>query len=347
MLRPSDFDFSVPAGQIATRPRPHHEHRLLAYHRQADRITNTHFADLGGVLPPESLIVINNSQVVNAALKKQPDDGHYLQVLDPREQNLDHVVMSLASRPAAGTQIDVAGGRFIVHSTHDSVTLGQLVPDDPGLQSLPAFLEKHGVIPLPTYIGAERLAYDLDEAAYQVCYAHVPGSLACPTAGLHFYPELMQALEQAGHQFVEITLHIGYGSWGSLSTAYVDDFDLDSEEIIVELEALQTLWQGKRDGRAIVAVGTTCVRTLESIAAEIHQETLPDTGIHRNTNLFIHPPYQPRVADALLTDFAYPRTPVMVMSAALCGLDAIRQVYNVALDAGYMFDIFGDALLII
>ena len=346
MLRAREFDFSVPIEQIATHPRPHHLHRLLGYDRQAKQISHCQFADLGRALPPESLIVINNSQVVNAALKKQPDDGHYLQILNPRETSLDKVAIAIYSRTESVGEIEITGGRFVIRVVGDRVALGVIVPDDSAINSLPVFLDRYGVIPLPTYIGAERLAYNLDESAYEVCYAHVPGSLACPTAGLHFTPELMQALEAHGHQFVEITLHIGYGSWGSVQTAYVSDFDLDSEEIIVNLDALKALWQGKREKRPIVAVGTTCARTLESVAAEVLQESQPEAGIQRTTNLFIHPPYHPRVADALLTDFAYPQTPVMMMSAAFCGLDALKQVYNVALAEGYMFDIFGDACLI-
>jgi S-adenosylmethionine:tRNA ribosyltransferase-isomerase len=284
--------------------------------------------------------------VVNAALKKQPDDGHYLQLLNPEELSLERAAIAMSEGTMPGTEIRIIGGRFVVHAAGDRVVQGTILPDDAAIRSLPEFLDQYGVIPLPTYIGEERLAYDIDQSAYEVCYAHVPGSLACPTAGLHFTPALMRTLEAQGHQFVEITLHIGYGSWGSVQTAYVDDFDLDSEAITVGLDALQTLWQGKRDHRTIIAVGTTCVRTLESIAPEILNETQPAVGIQRSTSLFIHPPYQPRVVDALLTDFAFPQTPVMMMSAAFCGLDAIKRVYRTALDEGYMFDIFGDAFLI-
>ena len=347
MLPASAFDFSIPGGQIATRPRPHHDHRLLAYNRQTHTITPVPFSALGRLLPPESLIVINNSKVVKAAIKKDPDDGNYIQVLNPQSSSLENVAIPLPQNAEPDDAINITGGRLVILAADSRVALCKIISDDPSMDSLQAFLSRYGVIPLPTYVGEERLAYDVDESAYEVCYARVPGSLACPTAGLHFTPTLMHSLETQGHQFVEITLHIGYGSWGSVQTAEIGEFDLDAEEITVDREALQRLWQGKREGRPIIAIGTTCVRTLESIADEILQATQPGSGIKRTTNLFIHPPYQPRVADALLTDFAYPQTPVMIMSAAFCGLDEIKQVYNRALDEGYMFDIFGDALLML
>lgn len=347
MIKTADFDFRIPSAQIAAHPRPHAQHRLLAYDRQSQTNTSGAFASLGDVLPPRSLIVINNSQVVRAALKKQPDDGDSLQVLNPTQTRLDQVLAVPPEGSRAGMEMRVMGGVYRAQEVGKGVMLGAILPDDAGIDTLPQFLAQYGHIPIPSYVESDRLAADLDPAAYQTCYARVPGSLACPTAGLHFTPDLMAALEAAGHQFVEITLHIGYGSWGTLQTAYVDDFDLNAEEIIVEPDALQALWQARREGRKIVAVGTTCVRTLESIAAEVLQDAPPQAGVHRTTSLFIHPPYQPRVAGALLTDFAYPQTPVMLMSAAFCGVPALRAVYQQALQQGYMFDIFGDALLIL
>src|SRR5690606_27507833 len=128
-------------------------------------------------------------------------------------------------------------------------------------------------------------------ADFQAYYARVPGSLTCPTAGLHFYPSLIEELKAQGYEFVEVTLHIGYGSWGSLQTTFVDEFDLGAEEIIVEVEALQSLRRAKREGRAVIAVGTTCVRTLESIADEVWQADEPETPVRRTTNWFNYPPY--------------------------------------------------------
>lgn len=346
MLRTEDFAFTIPAGQMATRPRPHHEHRLLAYHQHERAIAHYQFAELGQALPPDSLLVVNNSKVVRAALKKTPEDGHYIQILNPRETRLDKVAATLSNEVAAGSKVDVVGGQLVIRAVGKGVVTGEIIPADSSVQSLPAFLDAYGVIPLPDYIDEERQTHDLDEADFQACYARVPGSLTCPTAGLHFYPSLIDELKAQGHECVEVTLHIGYGSWDSLQTTFVDEFDLGAEEIIVDVEALHSLRRAKRDGRAVVAVGTTCVRTLESIAPEVWQAEEPETPVHRTTSLFIYPPYEFKVASALLTDFAYPQTPVMTMSAAFCGLDAIKRIYHTALSDGYMFDIFGDALLL-
>lgn len=342
------FEFCIPQEQIAYAPRPRREHRLLVYDRSTGRSAHYAFAEFCAALPPHTLIVINNSKVVRAALRKVPDDGSYVQVLNPNELRLESVVTRLSLPVGAG--ITVTGGRYTVTDSPlpgKDIRVGRIDPADSTLATLPEFLARHGSLPIPTYISSERLPESLDERAYQVCYAHVPGSIACPTAGLHFYPELMDDLRAAGHEVVEVTLHIGYGSWGDVETDYLDEFDLDAEEIHVEAEALRRLREARQTGRRLLAVGTTCVRTLESVAQEVTHGTWPPEGVHRTTNLFIYPSHQFQVADMLLTDFAYPRTPVMIMSAAFCGLDPLLSVYREALDAGYMFDIFGDALLIV
>ena len=341
---PDEFDFDIPSGQIAVRPRPHAQHRLMKVDRRSGHVSHHDFAEIGTVLPSGSLLVINNSQVVKAALRRRDKVSRLVQVLNPLEPDLARVAVTTPS----DRDFAIDGGYFKLADVKDSVALGRIIPDDARIVSLPDFLDQHGTIPIPVYVESERFkgAEDLDESAYAVCYAHVPGSLACPTAGLHFYPELMTALERAGHQFVEITLHIGYGSWGSLQSGSIAGYDLNAEEIHVEVDALNAIWQAKRDQRPVIAVGTTCVRTLESITHEILNTKPPKNAVHRTTALFIHPPYQPRVADALLTDFAYPKTPIMMMSAAFTDMSILRKSYDDAITRGYMFDIFGDALLL-
>lgn len=338
------FRFSIPPAQMAVRPRPHAQHRLLAFRPKQGEIRHLAFVNLKQALPPHSLLVINNSLVLNACLRKDPDDGRVVQVLNPKSVSLTQVVLAAPLEP--GQTLSLRGAAFAAREAGKGIAIGELTPIDPGLTSLPAFLERYGVLPVPSYVNSERLTDDLPADAFSVCYASVPGSLSCPTAGLHFTPALMADLRQAGHEFVEITHHIGYGSWGDVKTPNLSDFDLDAEEMNISLPALQKLWQAKRSHQPVIAVGTTCVRSLESIPDEVLANELPQAGIHRTTNLFIFPPFQPRVVDGLLTDFAYPQTPVMIMSAALAGEQAIMQVYQLALQAGYQFDIFGDGLLI-
>ena len=349
-LRSADFDFDVPAELIAVVPRPHDEHRLLAFDRQDGRIVHARFDEIAGLLPPRSLIVVNNSRVMRTSLALQADPDADIQILNPKAEALEKVVALCPSPVPVGAVLHVAGGQFVVTGIPvpgKSIRVGTLETGDPSIRSLPAYLETYAGVALPRYIASQRVPPSVGEGDFQTVFARVPGSLTCPTAGLHFTPALIERLQAAGHEFVEISLHIGFGSWGSLETEYVGDFDLDAEQIAVDREVLLRLRQAKRSGRRILAIGTTCVRTLESIPDEVLGEPGPSSGVERFTNLLIYPGHELRVADMLLTDFAYPRTPVMMMSAAFCGLEALKTVYRQAISLGYRFDLFGDGLLLI
>ena len=177
MLRTEDFAFTIPAGQIARQPRPHHEHRLLAYHQHDRAMAHHKFSELGQALPSGSLIVVNNSKVVRAALKKTPDDGHYVQILNPRETHLDQVAATFSDEVVVGEKVDVVGGQLLIRAVGKGVVSGEIIPADPAIQTLPAFLDAYGVIPLPDYIDAQRQTRELDEADFQACYARVTVSM--------------------------------------------------------------------------------------------------------------------------------------------------------------------------
>jgi S-adenosylmethionine:tRNA ribosyltransferase-isomerase len=349
-LRSADFNFDVPAELIAVAPRPHAEHRLLAFDKKGGGIRHCRFDEIVDLLPPQSLIVVNNSRVMKTSLVLQSDPDADIQVLNPKSDSLEKVVALCPSPVPVGARLLVAGGEFEVvgiPAAGKSIRSGHLRADDPSIRSLPAFLETYAQVALPRYLSSQRVPASVGESAFQTIFARVPGSLTCPTAGLHFTPGLIEKLKSAGHEFVEISLHIGFGSWGSLETEYVGDFDLDAEQITVGREVLLRLREAKRGGQRILAIGTTCVRTLESIPEEVLGAAEPSSDVQRFTNLLIYPGHALQVADMLLTDFAYPRTPVMMMSAAFCGLEALKTVYREAIRSGYRFDLFGDGLLLI
>ena len=349
-IRTDDFDFDIPPGLIAVSPRPHSEHRLLAFDRAAGKATRHTFDEIVDILPPRSLIVVNNSQVMKTSLALEADPNLDLQVLNPKSLPLDGVV-ALCPYPApVGETVPVTGGQFIVTGipvAGRNIRRGRFTVRGEAVHTLPEYLEKYAAIALPRYVASQRVPSGVDANAFQTMFARLSGSLTCPTAGLHFTPALVAALRSAGHEFLEITLHIGFGSWGSLETEFVADFDLDAEQILVDVEALRRLREAKRSGQRILAVGTTTVRTLESVAGEVLAAEEPKSGTERFTSLLIYPGHEFKVADMLLTDFAYPRTPVMMMSAAFTGLDALRGIYREAIPAEYQFDIFGDGLLIL
>jgi S-adenosylmethionine:tRNA ribosyltransferase-isomerase len=209
------------------------------------------------------------------------------------------------------------------------------------------FMAAHGEVPIPIYVNARRDPDAADAADYQNVYASVPGSVACPTAGLHLSEQVLKALREAGHDLVEVTLHIGYGTWKSLAAEYVDEHVMDAETCEVGAEALGALRAAKRDGRPVVAVGTSSVRTLETFAGEILDGRTAGP-LRRDTDLYIAPGFRFRVADHMVTNFAYPRTPIMALTAAFTGsLDLLRSAYRQAVDDGrYLFLTYGDAMFL-
>jgi S-adenosylmethionine:tRNA ribosyltransferase-isomerase len=349
-LRSRELTFDFPADRIAARPRPAGTDRLLVIDRHSGSISHQMFADLPGILPPGALLVVNNSAVVRAALRRAPDDGTYLHVTAPFRNELSGVEVLCPWKPRPGTTITIRGGRFRVEDAPEpgrDLRRGAIIPDDPGITTLGAFLQRHGEVPIPIYVNAKRDPDAADATDYQNVYASVPGSVACATAGLHLTEPALKALREAGHDIAEVTLHIGYGTWKSLAAEFVDQHDMDPEECEIPRETLARIRAAKRAGRPVVAVGTSSVRTLETFADEILTET-QDEALRRETRLYISPGYPFRVVDHMITNFAYPQTPIMAMTAAFTGsFSLLRTAYQAAVDdGGYQFLTYGDAMLL-
>ncbi|MGH8904003.1 MAG: non-canonical purine NTP pyrophosphatase [Egibacteraceae bacterium] len=348
-MRSDELHFDFPADRIAARPRPAGTDRLVVVDRATSQITHEMFDDLPELLPAGSLIVVNNSAVVRAALRCVPDDGTYLHVTSPFHTDLVGVVCLCPWKPKVGASVAVRGGRFRVEGIPEpgrDLRSGAIVPDDPGITTLTDFMARHGEVPIPIYVNAQRDPDLADVTDYQNVYACVPGSVACATAGLHLSEQRIKLLEEAGHDLVEITLHIGYGTWKSLAAAYVDDHVMDAECCEINAQALTAIRAAKRAGRPVVAVGTSSVRALETFADEIFGEAAGP--LRRETELYVSPGYEFRVVDHMVTNFAYPQTPIMAMAAAFTGsFELLRSAYQRAVDCGdYLFLTYGDALFL-
>ncbi|MBX6722580.1 MAG: S-adenosylmethionine:tRNA ribosyltransferase-isomerase, partial [Dactylosporangium sp.] len=213
-LRSTDLNFDFPDDRIAVRPRPTGEDLLLVLDRGSGKVEHRRFIELPQILPPRSLVVVNNSAVVRAALRRVPDDGTYLHIVDPFHSSLDDVVCLCPWKPSVGTVVGIRGGHYMVEGVPDpgrDLRIGRLVPDDPSITNLTDFMAAYGEVPIPIYVNARRDPDNRDVTDYQNVYASVPGSVACPTAGLHLRSEVIESLRAAGHEIVEVTLHIGYG----------------------------------------------------------------------------------------------------------------------------------------
>jgi S-adenosylmethionine:tRNA ribosyltransferase-isomerase len=349
-LRSAHLNFEFPAHRIASRPRPKERDLLLVVDRASGAVEHHRFAELPHLLPPRSLLVVNNSQVVKAALRRTPDDGTYLHIVSPFQTSLSNVICLCPWKPAAGSSITVNGGRFIVEASPEAgrdLREGRLVPNNSSVTTLQAFMDCYGEVPIPIYVNAQREPDAADAIDYQNVYASRPGSVACPTAGLHLHDDLLAELRCAGHDVAQVTLHIGYGTWKSLATEYVDEHDMDAEFCEMSAQTLTMVRAAKAEGRPVVAVGTSSVRTLETFASEILSSGPAET-LQRETKLFIAPPFNFSVVDHMITNFAYPQTPIMALTTAFAGsTELLFDAYREAVDnRNYLFFSYGDGMLL-
>ncbi len=349
-LRSAHLNFEFPADRIASRPRPKGQDLLLVVDRASGALEHRRFAELPRLLPPRSLLVVNNSRVVKAALRRTLDDGTYLHIVSPFQKDLSNVTCLCPWKPAVGSSIMVNGGRFIVEGSPEDgrdLRQGRLVPDSPSVTTLQAFMERYGEVPIPIYVNAQREPDEADVIDYQNVYASSPGSVACATAGLHLHDDLLVELRRAGHDVAQVTLHIGYGTWKSLATEYVDEHDMDAEFCEMSTQTLATVRAAKAEGRPVVAVGTSSVRTLETFASEILSSGLAEE-LRRETKLFIAPPFNFGVVNHMITNFAYPQTPIMALTAAFAGsTELLFGAYQEAVGNGdYLFFSYGDGIFL-
>lgn len=338
--RVEDFDYDLPPEQIAQRPAAERAAaRLLVTHRGDDALTHSHYAALPDLVRGDELFVLNDTRVVPARLLgHKPTGGRVeLLVMGPEAPGLVRA-MGRASKPIrVGTQVEVAG---------HVLTVREVLGDGVYLVALPgdlwAFLEAHGEVPLPPYITREAGPDAEDTARYQTVFAEHPGSVAAPTAGLHFTPELLEALRDRGCETTTVTLHVGPGTFLPVRGDSLAEHRMHAERYAVSEDACAAIREARAAGRPVVAVGTTVTRTLEGIAA-MHGELVPGAG---ETSVFIRPGWRFLVVDQLLTNFHLPRSTLLMLVSALLGREQTLGAYAAAVAAGYRFYSYGDGMWI-
>ncbi|MDJ0790824.1 MAG: tRNA preQ1(34) S-adenosylmethionine ribosyltransferase-isomerase QueA [Acidimicrobiia bacterium] len=330
----ADFDYELPSQAIAQEPvEPRDASRLLI----ARTLEELPFTSFPSLLDPGDLLVVNRTRVRHARLEaRRADTGGAVEVLLIRQLAGGEweALMRPARRIRAGVDLTIGDRTIEVRSNPvDGVATVALRPDD----DVEAFLDAHGSVPLPPYFRGELQ----DPDRYQTIFASDPGSAAAPTAALHFTPRVLEGIHARDVRVSSVTLEIGLDTFRPMASGSVRDHQIHTERIIVDEQVADAIAQTKARGNRVVAVGTTVVRTLES-AADESGVVLPYDG---PTSLFILPGYRPRVVDALLTNFHAPRTTLIALVAALAG-DRWRDIYRHALDEGFRFLSFGDALYI-
>ena len=335
----SDFYYDLPEERIAQTPaEPRDSSRLLVYDRNEKTIEDKTFRDITDYLQAGDVLVVNNTKVIPARMYALTAHGGVVEVLllKRHELNTWEVLMRPGKKGKIGVKMTI--GDELSFVVKDITETGERIVEFSYEGAFEDVLSRVGTMPLPPYI-REKLE---NQARYNTVYSKVDGSAAAPTAGLHFTPELIQKLKDKGVEVAEVLLHVGLGTFRPVSEDIITDHKMHSEYYEIKEEAAEIINCAKKEGRRVIAVGTTSVRTLESVANE--------QGLVKacsgNTEIFLYPPYKMKCVDALVTNFHLPESTLIMLVACLTGREEILNVYKYAVREEYRFFSFGDAMFI-
>ena len=341
-MNTADFDFHLPEELIAQTPLEKRDaSRLLVVDRSSGEFSDQHFDSIIDQLQPGDALVMNNTRVLPARLYgEKPGTGGHVELLLLKNTEGDQweVLAKPAKRLKVGAQVSFGDGRLTATVVEELEHGGRIVRFDYQGIFLEV-LESLGEMPLPPYIH-EKLA---DRERYQTVYAKENGSAAAPTAGLHFTKELLAQIEAKGVKLVYLTLHVGLGTFRPVSVANLEEHEMHSEFYTLSEEAAATLREVKANGHRVIAVGTTSIRTLETIGNKFQGDIQADSGW---TNIFIKPGYQWQIVDAFSTNFHLPKSTLVMLVSAFAGRDLTLKAYEHAIAERYRFFSFGDAMFI-
>ena len=341
-MNTADFDFHLPEELIAQTPLEKRDSsRLLIVDRETGQFSDQHFDNIIDQLEPGDALVMNNTRVLPARLygTKTETGGHVeLLLLKNTQGDFWEVLAKPAKRLRVGARVSFGDGRLTATVTEELEHGGRIVRFDYQGIFLEV-LESLGEMPLPPYIH-EKLE---DRERYQTVYAKENGSAAAPTAGLHFTEELLDKIAAKGVKLVYLTLHVGLGTFRPVSVDNLEEHEMHSEFYSLSEEAAEALRQVKASGHRIVAVGTTSIRTLETIGSKFEGQIQADSGW---TNIFIKPGYQWKIVDAFSTNFHLPKSTLVMLVSAFAGRQLTLEAYEHAIAERYRFFSFGDAMFI-
>ena len=340
-MKTSDFDYYLPEELIAQTPvEPRDSSRLLVYDRKSGEVYHKHFYDLPQFLRKGDVLVRNNTKVLPARMFGYTGNGGKVEILLLKRFNLTdwEVLVKPGRKARKGTVLTVS----------EELTAEVIgINDDVGSRTVrfsfngvfEDVISRVGEMPLPPYI-TKKLE---DGTRYQTVYAKTDGSAAAPTAGLHFTDRLLGEIKDKGVEIVDILLHVGLGTFRPVKADDIKDHHMHSEYYEITESAAERINLAKKEGRRIIAVGTTSVRTLESVADE-NGFVKAQKG---NTEIFIYPPYKFKCVDSLITNFHLPKSTLVMLVASMTGREKILELYNLAVENKYRFFSFGDACMIL
>lgn len=342
-MKKSEFYYELPDELIAQTPiEPRDHSRLMLVDRETGAISHHHFYDLCDILQPGDLLVMNDSRVLPARLYGEKiDNGSAIEflLLEEKGDKLWEIICKPGKKAKPGVKFSFGDGKL----------LAEVVSVQPDGNRIVQFtcngnfynvLEEIGKMPLPPYIHEDLK----DQERYQTVYSRELGSAAAPTAGLHFTKEMLQKLQDKGINQAFVTLHVGLGTFRPVREEEITDHQMHSEHYFLPQETVDAIYETKRNGGRVIAVGTTSCRTLEAVATAHDGKLVAESGY---TDIFIYPGYTYKVLDGLITNFHLPESTLIMLVAAFLGYDKTMHAYKVAVDEKYRFFSFGDAMCIL
>jgi len=316
---------------------------MMVVDRKADNLRHLFIADLPGQLQPNDLLILNDTRVIPARIRGRKASGGKAELFFLEATGLGEwdILLKASRRPAIGSMVHFADDLAraeVLEDLGDGRCRVKIHSD----QDIHQLMEQYGETPLPPYIrrATERPE---DRERYQTVYAREPGAVAAPTAGLHFTPALLEELAQSGVETATITLHVGLGTFRPVSTEHLVDHEMEAERYVVPASTAEAINRTRAEGGRIIAVGSTSVRTLETVAAD----GFPIKACSGRSKMFIYPPYDFKLIDGMLTNFHLPESTLIMMVCALGGYERIMQSYKEAIREDYRFYSYGDCMLVI
>lgn len=341
-MKKSDFYYDLPQELIAQTPvEPRDSSRLMVLGKRSGSIEHRVFRDITEFFKPGDCLILNNTRVLPARLYgERVDTGAVVEFLLLKRINESdwEVITGPGKKAREGHEFTFGGGLLkarVIKVLEDGNRIARFECEGGFYETL----DKIGEMPLPHYI-----THKLDDPdRYQTVYAEIRGSAAAPTAGLHFTPQLLEKIKAMGVRVAFVTLHVGLGTFRPVKAENIEEHHMHSEHYYLPKETADIINETKAAGGTVFAVGTTCTRTLESVAS-LRGRICEDEG---NTDIFIYPGYQYKCVDALITNFHLPESTLIMLVSAFCGYDNVMNAYKTAVEEKYRFFSFGDAMLIL
>jgi S-adenosylmethionine:tRNA ribosyltransferase-isomerase len=345
-MKINELNYTLPAELIAQEPLNDRDKAcLLVLHKNTGKIEHRLFCEISAYFKKGDMLILNNTKVIPARLIAKKPTGGKLEILLIKEKKFTEreTVWQIMTKGSYEGQVIFDDFTAEIRRNIDGV---ELVFKGMNSENVKNFIHNKGFMPLPPYI--KRNPVDRDRIDYQTVYAKINGSIAAPTAGLHFTKDLLEIIINRGIIVKEITLHVGVGTFKTIKTENIENHKMDSEYFEIDREILEEIQKTKKNLRKVFLVGTTTTRALEGYASGRYTDTgSDDQKIRGWTDIFIYPGYKFKIADALITNFHLPKSTPLALVYAFCGTDKVKNAYKEAIKKGYRFFSYGDAMLII